>query len=140
MYHTNTGRSTASRRSVPHDPDDKRLQYRGFGGFPGPIDILRRLFARLFPGLDRRIHERITLPRTETLVSQLHSDGHASDAAPVKPVPYLGFNAVVGRNSVFYDMTQDKLEELGGVEYRALSALLWIVGLVSWQAFGFRRP
>lgn len=39
----------------------------------------------------------------------------------------------VGRNSAFLntdDLTDEQLEELGGIEYRALRALTWIVGLV----------
>ena len=130
MYHTNTGRSAVSRRSTSRGPDESRSQYRGFGGFPGPIEILSRILARISPTWEQQIRERITLPRTETLVSRHHVSGPVPTASAIKHVPYLGFNAIVGRNSVFYDLTQEKLEELGGVEYRALSALLWIVGLV----------
>lgn len=32
---------------------------------------------------------------------------------------------------MFHSLTHEQLEELGGVEYRALSALLWIVAGVS---------
>jgi hypothetical protein len=45
-----------------------------------------------------------------------------------KVVPYISFDAVVGRNSTFHLLTNEQLEELGGVEYRALNALLFIVG------------
>lgn len=38
---------------------------------------------------------------------------------------------VVGRNSHFHDLTQEEHDELGGVEYRALRILFWIVLLVS---------
>ena len=47
-----------------------------------------------------------------------------------RPVSYISFEAVVGRNSAFHQLTHDQLEELGGVEYRGLTALLWIVGAV----------
>jgi hypothetical protein len=46
-------------------------------------------------------------------------------------VPYISFDAVVGRNSVFLDLSEENMEELGGVEYRALSMLLWIIAGVS---------
>lgn len=39
--------------------------------------------------------------------------------------------AVVGRNSHFHDLTKEEHDELGGVEYRALKVLFWIVLLVS---------
>jgi hypothetical protein len=47
-----------------------------------------------------------------------------------RAVPYVSFDAVVGHNSSFVSLTEEQLEELGGVEFRALNALLWIVGIV----------
>jgi len=47
-----------------------------------------------------------------------------------KQVPYISFDAVVGRNSAFHLLTNEQLDEIGGVEYRALNALLWIVAAV----------
>ena len=51
--------------------------------------------------------------------------------------PYVSFEATVGRNSAFHMLTADELDELGGVEYRALNALLWIVGFVGF-IYSFR--
>ena len=48
-----------------------------------------------------------------------------------RPVPYLRFNARVGHNLRFIGLSDDDYQELGGVEYRALTALLWIVSGVS---------
>lgn len=45
----------------------------------------------------------------------------------VKDVSYINFNAIVGRNSNFLTLTSAQEEELGGVEYRALSLLLKIL-------------
>jgi len=45
-------------------------------------------------------------------------------------VPYLSFPTIVGRNSVFHGLTEDQLEELGGIEFRALNMLMWAVPLV----------
>lgn len=47
-----------------------------------------------------------------------------------KEVPYISFSAVIGRNSHFKDLTEEQMDELGGVEYRALRVLLVIVALV----------
>ena len=52
-------------------------------------------------------------------------------AGASKEVPYISFSAVVGRNSHFHDLTEEQMEELGGIEYRALKALLIIVVGVS---------
>ena len=48
----------------------------------------------------------------------------------------------VGRNSDFRtdDLTDEQLEQLGGVEYRALRALSWVVGLASTLTQGYRAP
>jgi hypothetical protein len=51
-------------------------------------------------------------------------------------VPYISFNAIVGRNSTFHLLTKEQMEELGGVEYRALNALLWLVAGVSLIVLG----
>lgn len=37
--------------------------------------------------------------------------------------PYLSWNATVGRNSNFVDLTEEQRDELGGIEYRALKTL-----------------
>ena len=44
-----------------------------------------------------------------------------------KEVPYISFAATVGRNSRFTGLTEEQMDELGGVEYRALRVLLYIV-------------
>ncbi|TFY80691.1 hypothetical protein EWM64_g3316 [Hericium alpestre] len=62
------------------------------------------------------------MPRTRTIASQ-----YGPPSAGARVVPYISFDAVVGRNSVFQHLTNEQIEELGGVEFRALTALLWIV-------------
>ena len=54
-----------------------------------------------------------------------------------RPVSYLSFNARVGHNSRFIGLSEGDHEELGGVEYRALTYLLWIVSGVSKFTFCF---
>ncbi|KAI0079232.1 hypothetical protein K474DRAFT_1659278 [Panus rudis PR-1116 ss-1] len=112
--HTTTSRATVKRRT----------KHRGFGGFPMPHEIISKLFSRAFPKLERTLTRTVTIPRTQTIASQ--RDGQAPPGA--KLVPYVSFDAVVGRNSKFHRLTREQLEELGGVEYRSLTALLWIVG------------
>lgn len=105
----------------------QRTKHRGFGGFPMPHEIISRLINRWFPDLRRNLTRTVTIPRTQTITSQ-----NASNLIPgAKPVSYITFEAIVGRNSNFQQLTREELEELGGVEYRGLSALLWIVGGVS---------
>ncbi len=99
--------------------------HRGFGGFPMPHELLSRLFGRAFPQLERKLTRTITIPRTRTIASE-----HGTVGPGTRAVPYISFEAVVGRNSVFQALTREQLEELGGVEYRALTALLWIVAVV----------
>ncbi|KAL1870660.1 low affinity potassium transporter [Paecilomyces lecythidis] len=38
-------------------------------------------------------------------------------------MPYLSWNATIGRNSNFVDLTEEQRNELGGIEYRALKTL-----------------
>lgn len=99
---------------------------RGFGGFPSPFEIISIIVSRLFPAVERTLTRTVTIPATISLTPS----GVETELGK-KQVPYISFDAVVGRNSAFHLLTRDQLEEIGGVEYRALNALLWIVPLVS---------
>ncbi|KAF8891820.1 cation transport protein-domain-containing protein [Infundibulicybe gibba] len=105
-----------------HTHRSLRSKDRGFGGFPMPHEILNSLVGRFFPKLRRKFTRTITIPVVRSLTSHR---GDVSDG--VKAVPYISFDAIVGRNSTFHLLTNEQIEELGGVEYRALNALLWIV-------------
>ena len=71
------------------------------------------------------------MPRTETLIPRGAAEAlDVGAGASTRVVPYLSFWAIVGRNSAFRNLSTEQIEELGGVEYRALTALLWIVPLV----------
>ncbi|KAG9312203.1 cation transport protein-domain-containing protein [Chiua virens] len=122
---------------VDHEPE--QTSQTGFGGFPMPHKLLGILFRRWFPGAARRLRRTVTIPTTQAL-----SGGELGRTASIsggtggtignmpegsKPVPYISFDATVGRNSSFQMLTNEQLEELGGVEYRGLNALLWLVAL-----------
>ncbi|THH13668.1 hypothetical protein EW146_g6584 [Bondarzewia mesenterica] len=106
-----------------HQSTPNRRNELDFGGFPWPPEIVSNIITFFFPSLKRRLNRTVTMPRTMTVTS--HRPGVPS--AVTKVVPYISFSAIVGRNSVFHALTNEQLEELGGVEYRALTALLWIV-------------
>lgn len=98
---------------------------RNFGGFPSPFSLAKLLIGRLFPGVRRQLTKAITIPATVSL-----TPGRGGQAHGKKYAPYISFDVVIGRNSKFHLLTQEQLEEIGGVEYRALNALLWIVAVV----------
>lgn len=113
-----------------------------FGGFPMPHVLLGMLFRRLFPGTANRLRRTVTIPATTALAggelgrtASISGAGRKETVGNIpegsKPVAYISFDAIVGRNSSFQMLTNEQLEELGGVEYRGLNALLWLVALVS---------
>jgi hypothetical protein len=82
--------------------------HQGFGGFPNPITLAAGYARSRIPGLERSL----TMPRTTTIAS---TAGNRQDS---RSVPYISFDATVGRNSRFKHLTKAQEEELGGVEYR----------------------
>lgn len=111
-------RPTQSRR-----PETK---LSGFGGFPTPFQIVRSGVERLLPQATRTLTKTMTMPRTNTLTGR----GSVSGDATSKEVPYITFDATVGRNSHFTGLTEEQMDELGGVEFRALRVLFWVVTIV----------
>ncbi len=85
--------------------EDGNTSHGEFGGFPMPLEIGSRLFGRLFPNLKRKLTRTMTMPRTRTIVSQ---NGSISPGA--RPVSYISFEAVVGRNSTFKSLTWRGME------------------------------
>ena len=114
-------------------PEEPSALRTGFGGFPGPHILLGRLMKKFAPRLRQRLERTLTIPRTQTIPLQANNDVNTAHRTGVpfthsKSPPYLSFSATIGRNSDFRFLIEEELEELGGVEYRALKALLWIVG------------
>jgi potassium uptake Trk family protein len=107
-----------------------------------------------FPRLDTRptVHETnedgdpATLGRTNTRRPTFTGVVRSLTQERERPtLPYLSWDATVGRNSNFIDLTEEQRDELGGIEYRALKTLaviliayyvlfhlLGIVGLLPW--------
>lgn len=79
--------------------------------------------------LTRTISRKLEVPRTQTLQSSQNIAGrHLGMQDPsVKTVSYFTFDAIVGKNSAFKNLSEEQKEELGGVELRALNLLGWIV-------------
>ncbi|KAF1928388.1 high affinity potassium transport protein [Didymella exigua CBS 183.55] len=62
--------------------------------------------------------------RTRTVASFFTRDKEEEEA---DPMPYLSWAPTIGRNSNFVDLTEEQREELGGIEYRALKTLAWVL-------------
>lgn len=62
----------------------------------------------------------------------------ALSGAKDDPMPYLSYQPTVGRNSAFVDLTEEQREELGGIEYRSLKTLgyILIAYFVGFSIFG----
>ncbi|KAF5317199.1 hypothetical protein D9611_004011 [Ephemerocybe angulata] len=99
-------------------------KHTGYGGFPMPHTIIKRLFRKAFPNLDRKLTRTLTVPVTMSFVSvPTRQPGE-------KQATYLPSDAMkVGRNSQFdvVSMTQDQLIEIAYLEYQALGLLLWVI-------------
>lgn len=116
----------------------------GFGGFPMPHQIIARIASFAAPKISNRLQRTISVPaRTMSMGSQtgertLGNTGTSTGVelnARTKSAPYISFDAIIGRNSRFIDLEEEELEELGGVEYRALRMLLWLVPLVCVRSY-----
>ncbi|RMZ88034.1 hypothetical protein DV736_g4739, partial [Chaetothyriales sp. CBS 134916] len=68
-------------------------------------------------------HTRLRRPST---LSNFH---RTATTRSIETAPYLSYQPTVGRNSFFVNLTQAQREELGGIEYRALKTLAWILVL-----------
>ncbi|KAJ6562832.1 potassium transporter [Mycena vulgaris] len=122
----------ASNRKV----DPAVQKFEGNGGFPGPVTLAKRLFKRGAPATFRKLERHLTLPYIETL------NAPKTETLGAKEVPWLSFDGlVVGRNSAFRteSLSDEQLELIGGVEYRALRLLSYLIPayFVATQLFAF---
>ena len=88
------------------------------------------LVRKLFPELHQKLWHTVTEPRTSTLLPSDSGTMPQSSHDSTTVVPYLTFPTIVGKNSAFHNLTREQLEELGGIEFRALNMLMWAVPLV----------
>lgn len=102
-----------------HGDTQNGRKYEGNGGFPGPLELLHRFIKRASPGAYSKIQRKMTMPYTSTLSGS--------------EKPYLNFDINVGRNSDFHTETlsDQEVEDIGGVEYMALRVLSYLVPAVS---------
>ncbi|KIY48549.1 TrkH-domain-containing protein [Fistulina hepatica ATCC 64428] len=138
--HTRSGVPLGSRqmtivtRAMTTLPESSTLtptKHEGFGGFPGPMRLLRQLIHRVSPSTYRTLHRKLTLPTQYTVDDRNE--------------PWLPFGLTIFRNDDFdiEHLSDDKLELIGGAEYRALRFLsyalpLYFVGtqLATYLLFG----
>ena len=88
-------------RSASEIPQTHSIKHEGFGGFPGPFDLIHGIFKRAAPITYRRLERSMTIPSMTTLQE--------------KKTPWLNFNGlVVGRNSDFRTntLTAEQIERL----------------------------
>ncbi|KAK1234440.1 hypothetical protein PQX77_002361 [Marasmius sp. AFHP31] len=107
-----------TQRTLPHTNTlTNAKKYQDNGGFPGPFELVNRLILRMAPRTYKKLERKMTMPYTQTL-----EKGNTK---------WLNFDLDVGRNSNFRidELTDDQLEEIGGVEYMALRYLSYLVPL-----------
>ncbi|KAI0697181.1 cation transport protein-domain-containing protein [Cytidiella melzeri] len=96
----------------------QRGKDQGLGGFPGPFQLLRKIarnhFPRLFRAIERIFTENNGRWKNEKRFTWLSGEFH---------------KLVIYRNSDFdtEGLDDEELERLGGLEYRALDFLSWLV-------------
>lgn len=115
-----------------------RAKHKDLGGLPGPITLATKVFHRFAPQkLRLGLRRTFTAPPPATLVPTTALEQDFS--GPVQYAKYFTTVVVgVARNSKFHidDLSDDQLEEMGGVEYRALRVLGYLVAAVSfWHRF-----
>lgn len=91
-------------RSIPHPDKIEKA----------PQQLTR--FDETLPPATRRRSD----PRKPWSTQAFTSKGRASP-------PYLSWQPTIGRNSAFIGLTAEQKDELGGIEYRSLKTLSWVL-------------
>ena len=91
------------------------------GGFPAPWDYISSI-------VESRQNRVPTMRYSTTFASQ-HLPSRSLDIQKedTQFVPYLTFDAEVTGNSHFQNLTVAQKNELGGLEYRSLAVLSWMI-------------
>ncbi|KAL3476430.1 cation transport protein-domain-containing protein [Aspergillus californicus] len=136
----NMGNELAKTRSGQSEPQSPRnVDQDGAPNVDGPHITINE------PEMPWTRTRNSTFPRVDTRPT-VHETGEDEDPSPLgrtatrrptfsnlirsltqeqgRPtLPYLSWDATVGRNSNFIDLTEEQRNELGGIEYRALKTL-----------------
>ena len=142
--------TSALPRPTMHVPSPTDRKHVGMGGFPIPIHLVGRVLpqsaqVQLRNRLARpeRRHE-LLLNRTETVKIPDIEDGNVREdgwdelrATVASWMPEKLSGLVIGRNSRFFteELDDEELEQIGGVEYRALRLLSYLVPAVRVRPF-----
>ncbi|KAJ2931924.1 hypothetical protein H1R20_g5183, partial [Candolleomyces eurysporus] len=97
-------------------PTSHHAKDEGFGGFPGPVQLMNRLARRAAPRTYNKLERKLTITSYQTL-----------DENQAKWLNFSGL--IVQRNSDFRvdSLTDEQLEQVGGAEYGALRLLSYLV-------------
>jgi hypothetical protein len=132
----------------PNEPSDDAVNENDNGGghitINEPQIFRSRTRTGTFPRVEsRRTYEREDdrpgLIRHRSRRSTLNGLVRTLTQEPERDtLPYLSWNATIGRNSAFVALTEEQREELGGIEYRALKtlALVLVAYFVLFHVFG----
>ena len=117
-----TGSEAASHPRAALHRTMTRNMNRGLGGFPSPMDWAMGILESL------NMKQRLRVPRSSTMASAYPERSSTIESGgPTRLAPYLTFDATVTGNSHFHNLTHAQRNELGGVEYRALDVLAWLI-------------
>ncbi|KAG6845284.1 hypothetical protein H0H87_011435 [Tephrocybe sp. NHM501043] len=97
-------------------------KYQGDGGFPGFFDVVKKITKRVAPNTYLKIERSMTIQATVPV-----------EVGTGKPI-------IAGRNSNLrtQSLSDEQLDEIGGLEYRAVTLLCYVIPLVSifpWKEF-----
>ncbi|KAJ3542209.1 hypothetical protein NMY22_g3597 [Coprinellus aureogranulatus] len=114
-----SGRSMRTHRSF------QSTKHKGYGGFPMPHTIVRKLIRKAFPNFERKLTRTITMPMTHSLVSVPTGQSGERQAS------YIRDHLRIGRNSQFdtLSMSNEDMMDIAYLEYQALGLLLWAIAL-----------
>ena len=147
MRRQSTRSSCHTYATAPQFEDMRGHLYSGHGGFPGPLDAVDRVLS---PMVRTSIRNRLSVPdlgHTLALHPTILSQAEDKEAQPSSSIPkdLEGVNVqaalwlpkqlgalVIGRNSRFFteELDDETMAILGGVEYRALRLLTYLIPLV----------
>nr|ODN93176.1 potassium ion transporter [Cryptococcus depauperatus CBS 7841] len=131
----------ASKESHSPIPVLSGHNYTGYGGFPTPVEIINNLLPRKAKECLYRPVRKTSILHFPTHHHNLEHDtekggheeswGEAFVGTMAKWMPEGLQGLIIGRNSRFWteELEDEELEQIGGVEYRALRTLSYLIPL-----------